>query len=377
MRTRESGRSSFSSHSAHPFLVAAAIPAMKHGERRIHVAGAVCPMLRNGLETNMQRLRQWYGPERRPVTIESAERYTTPTTRTGSRTGVFISGGVDSLATLRWNRLNFPLETSGSMSDGLWVFGFEIEDPAAFDRLTRAMMDIVRDARLTLIPVSTNVRALDGDWVFWRDEAQGAYLSAVAHAFAPRFTSVSIAGTFDVQNMRPWGSHPLLDSNYSTVDLHIRHDGVAWSRLTKTQLVADWDVALANLRVCNRSADCRAGMLNCGRCEKCVRTMLALVALDVLADAPTFPEPDVSPPSVARVAINDPYVESCYRDLLAPLRDRGREDLVRAVASILARYEKRGTVTWRTRLTRFDRRYLAGNLSALKSLCRQGRSALS
>lgn len=87
MRTRESGRSSFSSHSAHPFLVAAAIPAMKHGERRIHVAGAVCPMLRNGLETNMQRLRQWYGPERRPVTIESAERYTTPTTRTGSRTG--------------------------------------------------------------------------------------------------------------------------------------------------------------------------------------------------------------------------------------------------------------------------------------------------
>jgi hypothetical protein len=353
------------SHSAHPFLVASVMPAMKHGERRIRVEGGVCPMLRDGLQTNMQWLRQWWGPQRRPVPIESTERYSTR--RVASRTGVFMSGGVDSLATLRWNRLNFSPETSGSMHDGLWVFGFEIEDRTVFERLTQSMMEIASDAQLTLIQVFTNVRSLDDDWVFWRDEAQGAYLSSVAHAFAPRFSSVSIAGTFDVPNMRPWGSHPLLDPNYSTPDLRVHHDGVAWSRLTKTQLVAGWGTALANLRVCNRSTACEPGVLNCGRCEKCIRTMLALIALGVLAQAPSFPERDVSPSMVTKVTINDPYVESCYRDLLGPLRVKGREDLARAVTSVLDSYQNRGTQTWRTRVARFDQRYLAGRLAALKS----------
>jgi hypothetical protein len=355
------------SHSVHPFLVAAAVPAVKHGERRIQVEGEVCPMLREGLQANMLWLRQWYGPSRRLIPIESGERRSTPTTPGPGRTGIFMSGGVDSLATLRWNRLNFPPETPGSMHDGLWVFGFEIEDLAEFERLTSALMDITRDAKLTLIPVFTNVRSLDDDWVFWRDEAQGSYLSSVAHAFAPRFTSVSIAATFDIPNMRSWGSHPLLDPNYSTTDLRIHHDGVGWSRLTKTRLVADWDVALANLRVCNRREDCQPGMLNCGRCEKCIRTMLGLVSLDVLSRASSFPEADISPSTVTSVTINDPYVESCYRDLLVPLRNKGRDDLVRAVSSVLARYENRDVHTWRTRVARFDRRYLAGRLSALKS----------
>jgi hypothetical protein len=69
---------------------------------------------------------------------------------------------------------------------------------------------------------------------------------------------------------------------------------------------------------------------------------------------------------VTSITINDPYVESCYRDLLEPLRHKGREDLTRAITSVLARYKNRGVHTWRTRVARFDQRYLAGRLSALK-----------
>ena len=39
------------------FLLAAIVPAMHCGERRIQVEGSVCPDLRNGLFTVMQQLR--------------------------------------------------------------------------------------------------------------------------------------------------------------------------------------------------------------------------------------------------------------------------------------------------------------------------------
>jgi 7-cyano-7-deazaguanine synthase in queuosine biosynthesis len=57
------------------------------------------------------------------------------------------------------------------------------------------------------------------------------------------------------------------------------------SRLEKLRLVADWDVAFQNFRVCLADVEDR---LNCGKCEKCVQTITGLVAIGALDKTHAF-----------------------------------------------------------------------------------------
>ena len=122
-------------HNPNAFLLAAVVPAMRHGERRILVDGKVCPKLRNGLVTAMQILGQWYGePPQGPMSIETTQGFEPPLPRSPERTGSFMSGGVDSLATLRQNRLDFPLGHPGSIQDCFFVHGFDLGGYEAYDK---------------------------------------------------------------------------------------------------------------------------------------------------------------------------------------------------------------------------------------------------
>jgi hypothetical protein len=361
----------------HAFLVGCIVPAMHYGEERVFLDAEICPELREGLITAMSWLRHWYyDPDRQLVRIEAKTRSDLPTPRTPERAGFFFSGGIDSLATLRSNRLNFPLEHPGSIKDGLLVYGLEIDEPEAFEHVMSSLSKVARDAGVTLIPVYTNVRCLDDDWGFWEYEWQGAVFSAIAHAFSQRLTVVSVASSDDIPSLglvnskmfQPLGSHPLIDPNYSSSDLRIRHDGIALSRLDRARLVADWDVALQNIRVCNKSERYRSGMLNCGRCEKCVRTMLELLALGALDKTRAFPVDDVSEELVParRLEPGEEYgVAIYYLELLPHLAERGRHDLVRAIEYRIAVYLDREP-GWRGRIKRFDRKYLDGNLARFK-----------
>jgi hypothetical protein len=201
----------------------------------------------------------------------------------------------------------------------------------------------------------------------------GAILGAVAHAFAKRLSSVSISASDSIPglsyvkkyNFKPHGSHPLLDPNYSSSDLRIRHADVTLSRLDKTRLIADWEVALQNIRVCGPNWPGK----NCGRCEKCIRTMLALIATGSLKKTEAFPGNDVTDKLVSTINIKKPVfgysVEDDYLELLVPLAERGRHDLVHAIEQLLKRSHSRNK-SLKTRMKRFDSKYLNGHLVRLK-----------
>jgi hypothetical protein len=94
-----------------------------------------------------------------------------------------------------------------------------------------------------------------------------------------------------------------------------------------------------------------SGILNCGKCEKCIRTMTELVACGALKDSPAFPCKDVSPELVSTLVLRDRYKESYYQDLIEPLRSQGRDDLVRAIRRVIARSRlRRGLKTLDARL---------------------------
>lgn len=347
------------------FLTACVMPAFAGGERRLCVEGEICPVLRDGLFTATALVSHWYDLRREPLTLEGVVRSARRPRGPERHAALFLSGGIDSFATLRVNRLNYPPQHPAALRDGFLAYGLEIDQPSSFEYLLDSLSNFARAIGLTLVPVYTNERHLNADWNFWSDLSEAAVFSAIAHAFKPLIHTASIASSYDFPNLYPHASHPLLDPNYSSHDVAIRHDGVAFSRLAKTRLVAAWDAALASLRVCNKSETYQPNRTNCGRCEKCVRTQLALLALGALDRASSFPRTDLSEEFVAATVTLNPRNFQFYGELVPALRRSGREDLARCIQRKLDYYHGVG---WRCRLARFDQRYLYGGLRMLKRL---------
>ena len=353
----------------HAFLTACVLPALQLGERRVAIDAAICPDLRTGLLTAMGWFAKWYHLPRNAIQIEAKPeiRYPSPSVE---RAGSFLSGGVDSLALLRVNRLEFPRDHPRSIKDCFFIHGFDIGafgdgNPEAdfFELALATLSPVAQDAGIALMPVYTNVRHLADAVPFWIYEFHGAALASVAHAFSRRLTCVSIASGFSIRNMSYGATHPLIDSNYGGANLQIRHEGILLSRLDKVRLIADWAAALDSLRVCTMNAP---NMLNCGKCEKCVRTMTQLLAINKLGAAATFPSHDVSSAMLENVTITEKYQDAWYEELIAPLTEQGRHDLVAVIhkkrqefKAHLAWVEERD---WKGALKRFDRQYLGESL---------------
>lgn len=349
------------------WLLASTLAAMRYGEERIVIDAPISPEIKDGLINAMKCLIDWHGENRRVIPIEAPLEKEVFFTQKPARAGALFSGGIDALAMVRDNHLNFAPDHPRYIKDGILVYGVlegENEQDPSFQNVVNAVNAMAEDAGLKLIQVYTNAyahfRDLDRDFNFWRFEYHGSFLAAIAHAFAPRLSVASIASTYDFANLEPWGSHPLLDPLYSTTNLQVRHENAALSRLEKTKLVGEWDVALKQLRVCNEKVSYQAGNYNCGNCEKCVRTMTAFLALGMLEQIATFKEKNVTKDKLINTCyLSDSYEVNCYRELIEPLENIGRHDLVEAIEHIINRYYERDL---KGVIKRLDRSLFDGNL---------------
>jgi hypothetical protein len=95
--------------------------------------------------------------------------------------------------------------------------------------------------------------------------------------------------------------------------------------------------------------------------------MLAFLALGVLDKTNAFPEDDVSEELLSKISIKKPIVKNDYTvrddylELIPPLAEKGRHDLVRIIKRKLARRPG-----WKKRIKQFDGKYLNGNLVRFK-----------
>lgn len=324
----------------HAFLVGCLLPAMHRGEKRIFIDQEICPLLKESLQAAMHILKDWTGGRYQPLTIEAR---TSPRTNLldTPRTGVFMSGGMDSLAALRLNRLNYPATHPAYVKDCLFMHGFDIGGVKArgmkyhvFERAQTAIQKITDDADAELIPVYTNIRHLCDQRELWLDSFFGAVLAAIAHSFANRLSMVFIGSSYDIPNLHPCGSHPLLDPEYASYNMRIRHRDYELARLEKIKIVSQWDVALQNFRVCLANTPDR---LNCGACEKCVRTMTELTALGLLHKTDAFVEDEITPEHISRFDITIRNRPPFYKPLIPLLKEQGRDDLAKAIETQLSR----------------------------------------
>ena len=107
------------------------------------------------------------------------------------------------------------------------------------------------------------------------------------------------------------------------------------SRIEKIRIVSQWDVAFQNFRVCLANVPDR---LNCGKCEKCVRTMTELTALGLLSKTTAFVEDEITPEHISQFDITIRVRPPFYRPLIPLLREQGRDDLAGAIEKQLQDY---------------------------------------
>ncbi|HET9793147.1 MAG TPA: hypothetical protein VFS34_01700, partial [Thermoanaerobaculia bacterium] len=204
------------------FLLAAAFPAMRHGERRIALEGTACPRLRDGLEGAAALLEGWYGEPRRPPVIEPTGGFRAPFPAS-PRAALFLSGGADSLDVLLRNRSGFGPGHPASIRDALHVTGFPfVHAPGSDaerdlrDRASRSSSAIAAALGVALTRVESNLLEVESNFAFAGREYFAAAYASMAHLFSSRWTEVVLASGHEIPAiLTPTGSHPLLDPLFS------------------------------------------------------------------------------------------------------------------------------------------------------------------
>jgi hypothetical protein len=209
-----------------------------------------------------------------------------PAQSSGHAVASLFSGGVDSFYTLL---KGFTPGTDPDLRPTQLFFMRGLEQPLDQSSGADATLDIVREiaqqSGVGLLWGETNLRLLFG--LNYELYYHASALIGSALALSRGIKRLLVPSTFAYGQLIPWGSHPLLDELWSIESMEVIHDGAEARRVDKISMLArDHRSVFRHLRVCLKN---QAGPGNCGRCQKCARTMMALELIGALADAPTFP----------------------------------------------------------------------------------------
>ena len=314
-------------------LAALLLPAMRAGEDLV-IEAEVSPRLRAQAQSIMDIYQAWVPglrAARRPNIVAPTA---SPATSKGG-TGLFFSCGVDSFYSLLRRTTVQPAADDAAAKDLSLVlaYGFDIRpgNRPLFEQIARSAARVADETGRSLVIVETNVRGFSDARVGW-DFYHGAALASIGLLLGGRFDTVVIPSTHDYGELIPWGSHPLLDPLWSTETVRFVHDGCEASRTEKVRHIAASPLALGTLRVCWPDW---GDEYNCGRCEKCIRTMLGLHLAGVLSRSETFPS-SLDPTLVRSLQLvtgesSARFLEDLLRALEGREEDRALAEAVRHV----------------------------------------------
>ena len=317
-------------------LPACLVPAMRFGGT-LEVPVPISPRLLRAQREYQGIQRAWslgwtFGdPPLLDVEVRAAAAEPQPAPGNG-RVAAFFSGGVDSWSTL----LDHP-----EITDLIFVRGIDLlvdapHQQALSTQVEARLRSVADELGLTFHPVETNLRQLTDPLAVW-ETYFGCALAAVALFLGPRFERVLIAGSVDYEVQETFGGTRLVDQLWSTELLEVVEDGGRFSRVERTAKVASDPTVQRSLRVCWENP---GGAYNCGRCRKCLMTMVTLEALGARGAVTTFP-PELDLDAVTSVDISQIILLNLWEDVLDSIREAGRADLEPPVEAAVERGKQR------------------------------------
>jgi hypothetical protein len=308
-----------------PFLIAILTTAMRH-KVRLKLAGPVTQRLSASVDKLQAIYSTWYA-DLSPVLIQFSSIVDRSNERPQS-TASFFSGGVDAFFT--------ALKNDQRLSGLILVHGFDI----ALNRtdlrkqVSRSVNEAAKLLGKQLIEVETNSRVITEPHSPWPRHF-GAALASVAAVLSTTYGSVLVPSSESYAHLEPHGSHPLVDPLWSTDRVSIEYDGGEASRHEKVAYIANNAAAMKYLRVCWRNPD---NSYNCGECEKCLRTMLALMMVDALDKCETLPR-GLTATTVKGIKIPADSIFYHFEEHLTALHQNGKyPDIAAALECVVTDY---------------------------------------
>lgn len=299
-------------------------------DRVLQLDAPVSPRLLANSSTAQEILTLWYPKKLGRTKLQVASRE--PEARPVADGSVAcFTGGVDSFYSLTTNE--------ASVRRLLYVHGLDVPLGRADLRAEKShhLGDIASVAGKELFEPSTNVRKFLNPVAEWGTISHGPALASIGHLLGNQHNRFVIPASHTYADLYPWGSHPLLDPLWSSELVEVVHDGAGATRVEKTRTIAFNDSARKHLHVCWQ----KSGEYNCGRCEKCLRTKIALHLTGVLNDFVTF-DNDIPEAAVRKLPIRNASDRSFVVENLAYARAQGDTTLASALQDALKNYEGRG-----------------------------------
>lgn len=201
-----------------------------------------------------------------------------------------FSGGVDSLHTL----LRASQDLRAPHGSILFLNGFDITtgEEETYEKARDLYLKLAAEKSVSLLqvhsPARQYARAFD---MSWGRMAHGPVLAGAMKLFSPSHGIACIPSSHSPDSLpSPWGSNPVTDPLYSTACQRVVHHGFPLTRFDKLVEIAGCPELIPHLRVCWENL---RETMNCGKCRKCLLTMLALHLADSNSRAAAFPHVSV------------------------------------------------------------------------------------
>lgn len=201
---------------------------------------------------------------------------------------LLFSGGVDALASLVKN----SARTGGLLS--VWGADVPLSRVELWQRLQGLIPKTTATYGLDRFTVKTNVRRFfindslvrdftgvgGGSW--WMKAQHGMALLSLSAPLtvAAGYSRVVIASSHSAEFDTPWGSSPRTDELIKWGNVTVKHDAYDYTRQNKLKkLIAPYVFSGggAMLAVCYKKQRGQGESINCGACEKCIRTLTGVL----------------------------------------------------------------------------------------------------
>ena len=251
-----------------------------------------------------------------------------------------FTGGVDSFySTL----LHLP-----ELQHLIFIHGYDI--PLSQNPLRTKVSSNLRHAaeqlNKPLIEIETNLRDFSDRYVNW-ELLFGAAVAAVGILLSGAHRLLYFPSSFSSNHLIECGSHPHLDPLFRTERVEMIHDASDVTRSEKIASISRNPIAMRTLRVCWEN---RNGAYNCGQCEKCLRTLVALRLAGALDRCSTFPS-SVNLTHLLSIADLHILVRPLWFENLSVAVDKGTDpDLIAALKQRVRRSYPWHYLLWRLQI---------------------------
>jgi hypothetical protein len=233
-----------------------------------------------------------------------------PEIRPGSRAVMAFSGGVDACYSLHAHQSKLLGQRSKEIELALLIVGFDLDrnNPDWIRIAINANRKILDSYGVKQTIVETNWKEYCIDW----EMAFGFGVTATLHHFNKTYQCGIWSADEDYRSeVRPWGNHSSQNSLLSERSFPLYATGAGLDRSSKVKVIASNKVIVDNIRVCWAFP---TGLLNCGKCEKCVRTYLNFKIAGVeKVDAISS---ELKTQDISRIKIKSDPVKTFYSEIL-------------------------------------------------------------